>query len=115
MFYRTIAPRIQVDRLLRIAYNDLQADYDEGFTTGGNAAPPTACGSPVTGAVLRPRVDRPIPIVVAEVPRFPRNDPLAAASTAHQSSVHKRSHAATRLLVLMAIASKSGAELLHLG
>jgi hypothetical protein len=85
MFYRTIAPRIQVDRLLRIAYNDLQADYDEGFTTGGNAAPPTACGSPVTGAVLRPRVDRPIPIALAEVPRFPRNDPLAAASTAHQS------------------------------
>ena len=44
-----------------------QTEKKRGLPAAGNAAPPMACGSPVASAVLRPRVDRPIPIVVAEV------------------------------------------------
>jgi hypothetical protein len=54
-------------------------------------------------------------VVVAKVPRLPRSDSIAAASTAHQSSVDERSEALAHLLVRMAVSPKSGTEWLDLG
>jgi hypothetical protein len=86
-----------------------------GLPPAGNAPPPAACGSPVTSAMLGARVERPIPIVVAEVPWLPRRNPVAAAGTAHQSCIHERSQALARLLVPVAVAAESGARWLHFG
>jgi hypothetical protein len=81
----------------------------------GNAPPPAPGRSPVAGAVLRPRVDRPIPIVVAEVPRLSRRDPVAAPGTAHQSSVHESREIPASPTVKRAIAALFLTKSCHVG
>ena len=76
----------------------------------GNAPAPVPGRSPVASLMLGPRIERAVPIVVAQVPRLTWSDPVTAKSTAHQSSVHERSEALAHLLVLVAIAPESGAE-----
>ena len=92
-----------------------EADYESALPPAGNAPAPVPGRSSVAFLMLGSRVDASVMVVVPKVPRFAGSDPVAAAGTAHQSSIHEARQALAHLLVLVAITPESGAKWLHFG
>jgi hypothetical protein len=71
-------------------------------------SPPVGRGRSVTGSVLRPGLARPIPVDMAEIPRFAWPNPLAAAGAANGAGGHERREQSPARLMPRAVAAGRG-------